>query len=132
MLLVLFYAEELKRDVLDRIQATDRLAISLSTGKQERVPRGVKNPVDRALNALVADGAVTRRQKEEIVRLIDYRNVVAHQMHNILADVSLSYCARVTCYLPEIPKYDYTAVKRLQYYRGLFDDLYAPIITRQR
>jgi hypothetical protein len=26
--------------------------------------------------------------------------------------------------LPEIPKYDYTAVKRLQYYRDLFDDLY--------
>lgn len=125
MLLVLFYAEELKRDVLDRIQATDRLAISLSTGKQERVPRGVKNPVDRALNALVADGAVTRRQKEEIVRLIDYRNVVAHQMHNILADVSPDRIAReYTYYLPEIPKYDYTAVKRLQYYRGLFDDLY--------
>lgn len=43
MILVLFYAEELKRDVLDTIQATDSLAAT------QRVPKGTKNPVDKAL-----------------------------------------------------------------------------------
>jgi hypothetical protein len=123
MLLVLFYAEDLKRDVLDHIQATD--TAPLSGGKQERVPKGIKNPVDKALNALIEDGAITLAQKKEIVGLIDYRNIIAHQMHNILADVSPEPIAReYTHYLPKRPKYDYDAVKRLQHYRKLFDGLY--------
>jgi hypothetical protein len=59
MLLVLFYAEELKREVLDCIQTTDRLIASLRKGKQERVPKGVKNSVDKALDALIAGGVLT-------------------------------------------------------------------------
>jgi hypothetical protein len=46
MLLVMFYTEELKRDVLSRIQSTDRFG-SRRTGKPERVPKGTKNPVDK-------------------------------------------------------------------------------------
>jgi hypothetical protein len=123
MLLVLFYAEELKRDVLDHIQTTD--TAPLHEGKQERVPKGVKNPVDKALNALIADGALTLAQKQEIIELIDYRNIIAHQMHNILADVNPEEIAReYTHYLPELPKYDYDAVKRLQHYRKLVAGLY--------
>ena len=73
MLLVLFYAEELKRDVLNRIRTTDRLR-SEAQGDgtaSERVPKGSKNPVDKALNALVADRAITADEKVEIVKLID-------------------------------------------------------------
>jgi hypothetical protein len=123
MLLVLFYAEELKRDVLDCIQTTDMWAASFGKGKQERVPQGAKNPVDKALNALIADGALTLAQKQEIIGLIDYRNIIAHQMHNILADANPDVIARqYTHFLPELPKYDYGAVKRLQHYRKLFAD----------
>jgi hypothetical protein len=40
MVLILFYAEELKRDVLDRIRTTDRFR------KTQRIPDGTRKPVD--------------------------------------------------------------------------------------
>lgn len=35
--------------------------------------------MDKALKALVADGHITDAQKDEIVALIDYRNLVGHR-----------------------------------------------------
>jgi hypothetical protein len=116
MLLVMFYAEELKRDVLSRVQ----------TGKPERVPKGTKNAVDKALSALIADRAITVADKIEIVKLIDYRNVIGHQIHNLLLDMSPAPFARdMMTYLPDrLPKYDYEAVARLRHYLDLLDGLY--------
>lgn len=125
MLLVMFYAEELKRDVLDRIQATDGWLADVKKGHAERVPKGVKNPVDKALNALVADGAIKPNEKKEIVELIDYRNMIAHQMHNMLGDLSPTRYARdLATFGSSVPKYNYMAVKRLQHYHKLFDEMY--------
>jgi hypothetical protein len=110
MLLVMYYAEELKRGVLNRIH----------------VPKGTKNAVDKALNALVADRAITAAEKMEVVKLIDYRNVIGHQMHNLLLDISPERIARdMITYLPErLPRYDYEAAARLRHFLYLFDGLY--------
>src|ERR1700712_5724910 len=83
IVLALFYAEDLKRMVLALIQNGDRIG-----HKPPRVPPGTKNPVDKALAALVLDGAITAAEKTEIVELIDYRNNIGHQVHNLLADVA--------------------------------------------
>jgi hypothetical protein len=124
MLLVIFYTEELKRDVLSRIQTTDRFG-SRRSGKPERVPKGTKNPVDKALDALVADGAISAGDKTEIVELIDYRNVVAHQMHYVFADVSPTMIARdIIAFSPDRLQYNYDALKRLRDFQELFDGLY--------
>jgi hypothetical protein len=125
IVLVMFYAEELKREVLDCIQTTDQWLARNKKGHVERVPRGVKNPVDKALNALIADGAIKPQDKKEIVELIDYRNLVAHQMHNMLADLSPTRYARdLAAFGPHAPKYNYEAVKRFQHYHKLFNGLY--------
>jgi hypothetical protein len=128
MLLVLFYAEELKRRVLKLIQATDRVRGSLqgSEASPERVPPGTKNAVDKALKALVADGAITAADKAEIVQLIDYRNAIGHQMHDLLADVSTEPVAReIITHAPDLLiKYDHNAVERLQHFRKLLGGLY--------
>jgi hypothetical protein len=124
MLLVMFYTEELKRDVLSRIQTTDRFG-SRRSGKPERVPQGTKNPVDKALGALVADKAISAAEKAEIVELIDYRNVVAHQMHYVFANVSPAMIARdIAAFSPELLQYNYDALERLRYFQKLLDGLY--------
>src|ERR1700722_5003095 len=128
MLLVLFYAEELKRDVLDCIQATDELMSRLPNDNlaSVRVSRGEKNPIDKALKALVADRAITPTEKEEIIKLIDYRNTVAHQMHNLLVDISPERVAReiIKFHPGRLPKYDYNAVERLQHFHSVLDGLH--------
>lgn len=128
MLLVMFYVEELKRDVIDRIQRTESFYSRLSGGatSTQRVPKGIKNPVDQALNALVADGAITAAEKMEIVGFIDFRNVIGHQMHNLFVDVSPERIAHEMSVLtPELlPKYDYDAVVRLQHFQKRLDGLY--------
>lgn len=74
MLLIMFYAEELKRQVLDLIQTTDRLRVRFKPAEfKERVPEGAKRPLPKALNALIDDGAINDDEKNEIVSLIDYR-----------------------------------------------------------
>ena len=122
MILILFYAEELKRDVLDTIQATDHLSAT------QRVPKRIKNPVDKALEALVADKAITAAEKKEIVGLIDYRNAIGHQIHNLLADLGAEKVVRwVLEYAasnPKIPKYRYDALPRLRHYRAKINGLY--------
>jgi hypothetical protein len=113
-----------KRDVLSRIQTTDRFG-SRRSGKPKRVPKGTKNPVDKALGALVADKAISAAEKAEIVELIDYRNVVAHQMHYVFADVSPTMIARdIVAFSPDRLQYNYDALKRLRYFQKLFDGLY--------
>jgi hypothetical protein len=69
---------------LDSIKATDRIQKALGSGTLDRVPQGVKNPVEKALTALVADKAITPSEKKEIEDLIDYRNAVGHTFANEL------------------------------------------------
>ena len=109
MLLVMFYAEELKRD-----------ALSLN-----RVPKGTKNAVGKTLSLLVTDSAITEVEKTEIVGLIDYRNVIGHHMHNLLLDLSNDRVARemIAYSSDRLPKYDYKAVERLQYFHGRVEGL---------
>jgi superfamily I DNA/RNA helicase len=106
----MFYAEELKRDVLSL----------------KRVPKGTKNAVDKSLSELVADDAITAAEKTEIVELTDYRNVIGHQMHNLFVDLSNERAARqMIAYCPDLlPKYDYKAIERLQHFRGRLSGLW--------
>jgi hypothetical protein len=118
MVLILFYAEEIKRKALDLIQATDSLKSRFPAGQQspERVPKGAKNATDKALNALVVDGAITADQKSEIVSLINYRNLVGHQIHNLVADLSPERFAReMAMFSPgRLKEFHYEAVERLR------------------
>jgi hypothetical protein len=121
MVLVLFYAEELKRHVVDCIQTTDRLSNNLQKNVKQRIPKGTKNPVDKALSALVDDKVIRADEKKEIVGLIDYRNAIGHQIHDLLLDLSPERMARdiIAFRDNKLPKYDYRAAERLQYFLKL-------------
>jgi hypothetical protein len=128
MLLVLFYAEELKRAVLDSIRATDRIGKAIGSRSQDRVPQGIKKPVEKALAALVVDKAITISEKREIEALIDYRNAVGHQVHSLLADVaskgSIRERALGMAKLKKIPEYQDDAVDRLRHFLKRMNGLY--------
>ncbi|MBK0022876.1 hypothetical protein L7D45_22005 [Brucella pseudogrignonensis] len=122
MVLVLFYAEQLKVRVLSLIQRTD--SFMAHTGRAERVPQGTKNPVGKCLDALEADGALSADEKAEIRRLINYRNSVGHDVHELVADITSERSVRRSWrYLPEnFARYDYEAVERLQYFLKLLGE----------
>lgn len=128
MVLVMFYAEELKRKVLNLIQATDGLLVKLKPdgSRHERVPKGTKNSVDKALNALIEDGAITPEEKTEIVSLIDYRNIIGHRVHELVADLSTERYVRemVDWGADRIREFDYEAVERLRHFHQRLGSLY--------
>ncbi|MBL6432031.1 MAG: hypothetical protein HPM95_16410 [Alphaproteobacteria bacterium] len=127
MVLALFYAEELKRQVVSLIQDTERLMNGLKPGSvQERVPKGTKKPVEKALNALLQDGAITDKEKSEIKALVDYRNTIGHRPYELFADLSDNPIMRKICNLgsSRIENFDYGAVERLQYFRRKLNQLY--------
>lgn len=118
IMLVLFHVEEIKRKAVDLIRTTEDLGARFSKGRivRQRVPKGAKNATEKALRALVADGAITAADKDEIVSLIDYRNTISHQVHNLVADLSPERFAReIEMFSPErLRPFDYEAVDKLR------------------
>ncbi|WP_430246504.1 hypothetical protein ACQY1M_25115 (plasmid) [Neorhizobium sp. DAR64861/K0K2] len=127
MLLIMFYAEELKRQVLDLIQTTDRIRVQLKPAEfEERVPKGAKKSLPKALNVLIDDGAINDDEKNEIVSLIDYRNIIGHRMHELVSDISTESFARTLSQFgsDRAKAFDYEAVERLQHFRNKLGNLY--------
>lgn len=123
MVLALFYAEDLRRAIIGYVRNTDQIkaALGIKNRSHERVPAGTKKPLQKALSVLVADRALSKNEQVEIERLINFRNNIAHHLEELNADISPSKFA--TSYVQfrgaSRPKYDYTAVERLQFYRQL-------------
>jgi uncharacterized protein YutE (UPF0331/DUF86 family) len=124
MVLVLFYAEQLKQKVLNLIQTTDHILSILGNGLVERVSKQEKDQVKKCLNALVFDGAISIDESDEIRRLIDYRNVIGHDIHELVADLSTEKSVRTALvYAPEsVASYDYEVVDRLRHYLRLLSE----------
>lgn len=122
MVLVLFYAEQLKAKVLSLIQGTD--GFQTRTGRVQLVPKGTKNPVGKCLDALEADGALSAEEKDEIRRLIVYRNSAGHDIHELVADITTQRSVRRSlAFVPDnFARYDYEAVERLQYFLKLLGE----------
>ena len=118
MVLVLFYAEQLKQRVLDLIQTTDKIRMASGRQASERVPKNSKDQVKKCLNALVADRVITTDQRDKIMYLIDYRNVIAHEVHELVGDLSADreILGLLSSTPRSSPSYDYTTVDSLWYF----------------
>ena len=127
MVRVIFYAEELKRKILDLIRTTDSFHIEFQPNgsERERVPKGTKYPVNKALNALVADKAITPEEKTEIDSLIKCRNELAHRIQDLVADLSSNRFVRELLEFSQgrIKEFDYNAVERLLHFHRRLDGL---------
>ncbi|GAB4072309.1 hypothetical protein KHC28_01435 [Ancylobacter sonchi] len=125
MVLVMFYAEQLKQTVLDLIQGTDKFRAMMSdhNATQVRVPKTAKDQVKKCLDALLADGAITAEDKDEIRELIDYRNMVGHEIHNLVGDVGGEKYVR-EYFSMSSSVYNYEAVERMRHYLDLLSERY--------
>jgi hypothetical protein len=111
MLLAIFYAEELKRGVL-------RLKL---------FPKGTKKLLDKSLQQLASQNELTAAEKAEIVELIDHRNDIAHQMHDLFVDLSPNVFVRGFAPFRRKHKEDGTA--RLRYFLDRLDKICASRVT---
>jgi hypothetical protein len=113
MAIVLFYIEDLKAFVLDSIRATDRIC-SGRDDKKPRIPADATKVYEKAWAVLVADGIISQEDSDEIQCLINYRNHIAHGIHELTCDISREPFARVQF---NKVRYDYEAVTKLKRFR---------------
>src|SRR5260370_30274493 len=108
MVMVLFQVEKLKAFVLEAIRANDR----------SRIPLGTKKPFGKAFATLVEDGIITESESDEIQELIDYRNVIAHAVHELTADISRDPVAEDHSEF-STKSYDYSALRKAVRFQDL-------------
>ncbi|MDW2982421.1 hypothetical protein [Rhodanobacter sp. KK11] len=113
MVTVLFYVEDLRQFIVHSIRFTDKLLGSIRLTNGETKTKEGKQ-MDLARAALVSEGIINQAESDELFDLINYRNLIGHQIHELTVDVG-AYSNRTrldpTTYEP-IPAYDYTAAKR--------------------
>lgn len=105
MVVILFHIEDLRTYVLGTIRANDKQAI----------PEGVKKPYEKAWAYLVEKGIITQAESDDIQRLTDYRNTIAHDVQKLTYDLSQERF--VVDWGSESVKYDYKALRKLKKYR---------------
>jgi len=71
MVLVLFYAEDLRKAIIEHA------GLSPDT----------KNRFKKSLESLVAEQVLSEDEKNEIVESIDYRNLIAHRIEELNAEI---------------------------------------------
>lgn len=106
MVVILFHIEGLRSYVLGTIRANDKA----------RIPEGTKKPYEKAWAYLVAKGVITEAESEDIQRLTDYRNTIAHDIQQLTYDLNQERFA-VDYGNAYGVKYDYNALRRLKKYR---------------
>lgn len=115
MMIILFHIEELKSFVLGAIRATDKIYYG-NDKAQHRLPEGTKNLYKKMWAVLVVEGILTQEESDDLQDIVDYRNQIAHSIHNLTFDISNDAISEICVDLTGM-KYDYEALKRLELYR---------------
>lgn len=85
MLLVLFYIEDLRRFILSSIRTTDRVWKRVDRLSAE--PKRMGGEFEVAREILVAEGAISQPESDELRSLVDYRNIVGQALPELTADI---------------------------------------------
>ena len=124
MVMLLFHVEDLKSFVLESVKVTQQLRGTLGRGNAA-TPSTDKNALKRAWTALVSDGILTQEERDDLQRIIDYRNDVAHRIHQLVSDLTAE--GRTSRLAPPHEfKYDYDALGKLRVYRQKLESRMRP------
>lgn len=107
MVVILFHVEDLRSYVVRTIRANDK----------GRFPDGTKKLYEKVWGYLVEKGIITQPESDDIQRLVDYRNTIAHDIQQLTYDLSQERFAVDWGNDSFSMKYDYKALRRLKKYR---------------
>jgi len=103
MTLFLFYSEDLRRRIIDVGRHLPKArAESLKGGKLLKA----------ILDAVVAEGAISTAESEELQGLLEHRNTIAHEIHLLTADIDVPGRGYQFRGLSRV-KYDYAALRKI-------------------
>jgi hypothetical protein len=129
MVLFLFYAEELKRFVVGSLESTQRM---MPPEDGEPVLDHGGRKLEKAWQILVRDGVLSETEVADLKALLDYRNAIAHRVHELTFDISRDEAA-LSHLRFVVSSYDYGALGRLRkFYSRLeksFSARYVSIMT---
>jgi hypothetical protein len=111
MMIILFYVEELKSFLLGSLRATDR----------NRLPEGTRDLYKKMWAILVKDRVLSQTEADELKKLTDYRNRIAHEIQNLTFDISREGVAADYVRFKGA-QYDHGALKRLEHYRQVIPE----------
>jgi hypothetical protein len=93
VVIILFTAEDLKNFVVETVQHGYGFR---GPSRQNIIPESAKNPYKKACDVLVSDGILSQGESDEIRRLVNYRNDIAHRIQQLTLDISRDgLCTRV-------------------------------------
>lgn len=125
MILIIYHAEELKRQVISAADAQKRLrgeardAEPVDAGDPGKQGKRQK----RAFDFLVQDDVLTREERHHMVGLIGRRNGIAHHLDQVTADLTIGRSLRDWVdYMPNRQAYDYEALDQLRAARDLLTE----------
>lgn len=123
MILILYHAEELKRDVIGGVAAQKKLRCTLndqSGDPAESTELRERQKQKRAFDALVRDGVLTADERKRMVNLIGQRNSIAHHLDQVTADLSTDkYIRDCVRHYPNRQSHDYQTLDQLRAARRL-------------
>lgn len=122
--LAIYHAEELKHDIISAAETHRNFrATVLGEGEPDQQSVQPKNRMKKAFRQLIDDGVLSTQEKKEMLDLIGHRNAIAHQLHELSADLSPDSFARSHVeFMENRPQHDYEIVEKLRAARGLLAD----------
>lgn len=125
MILIIYHAEELKRDVINGVAAQARWRAAIADDDAATPAEVVKEgkKLKRAFAHLVQDGVLTADERRDMVTLIEKRNSIAHHLDQVTADLSTDrFILDWLAHMPERQSHDYEALDQLRVARRLLSD----------
>ena len=115
MVLVIHYAEEMRRIIFEPV---NRKPFSAGFPEQDTKVATKQKPVrdpKKAMKFWLESGLLNQGEADEIAAIVDYRNHIAHRVHELSADLSDERFVRSHVAFDEKrASYDYEAVSRIR------------------
>lgn len=121
IILVIFYCDHLKRKIRSLVATQNRFREILKNKKtnDDGHTNEGKN-AKKSLATLKDWGLLDEEETEEIVELINYRNIIAHEIHRLVGDIGAkSSMFRIGDYLKG---FRYDAVERLRHFLNAIEN----------